>query len=113
MKRPPHTHRVALQRTLQKLCAQCVATVRPRLTVFLHAPTLPPQHLSCPPPIDPNPIVLLLCFSWCSVLAQLALTLCVNPIVNNSKDGDASVLFAGAMGASIGLIFSECLSAIC
>eukprot|EP00904_Undaria_pinnatifida_P013853 jgi/Undpi1/9599/HiC_scaffold_27.g12055.m1 len=39
------------------------------------------------------------------VLAQLALTLCVHPIVNNSKDGDASVLLAGATGASIGLVF--------
>ncbi|CAN0348277.1 unnamed protein product [Ectocarpus sp. 12 AP-2014] len=39
------------------------------------------------------------------VLAQLALTLCVHPIVKHSEDGDASVLLAGALAAAVGVAF--------
>ncbi|CBN74556.1 conserved unknown protein [Ectocarpus siliculosus] len=39
------------------------------------------------------------------VLAQLALTLCVHPIVKHSEDGDASVLLAGAIAAAVGVAF--------
>ncbi|CAM9864902.1 unnamed protein product [Scytosiphon promiscuus] len=39
------------------------------------------------------------------VLAQLALTLCVHPIVEHSKDGDSAVLLAGAIAAAAGALF--------
>ncbi|CAM9446239.1 unnamed protein product [Ectocarpus sp. 4 AP-2014] len=39
------------------------------------------------------------------VLAQLALTLCVHPIVKHSEDGDASVLLTGALAAAVGVAF--------
>lgn len=42
-----------------------------------------------------------------SVLAQLALTLCIHPIVKNSRDGDASVLLAGAVATAIGVVFGK------
>ena len=45
--------------------------------------------------------------SLCPVLAQLALTLCIHPIVKHSADGDASVLLAGAAAAAIGVVFGK------
>eukprot|EP00903_Cladosiphon_okamuranus_P005670 g5633.t1 len=39
------------------------------------------------------------------VLAQLALTLCVHPIVKHSRDGDGAVLLAGAVAGAIGVVF--------
>ena len=45
--------------------------------------------------------------SFYPVLAQLALTLCVHPIVEHSRDGNGSVLLAGAVAAAIGVIFGE------
>lgn len=42
-----------------------------------------------------------------TVLAQLALSLCVHPIVKNSRDGDSSVLLAGAVAAAIGVAFGK------
>lgn len=41
------------------------------------------------------------------VLAQLALTLCIHPIVEHSQDGDAVVLLAGAVAAAIGAVFGK------
>lgn len=42
-----------------------------------------------------------------TVLAQLALTLCVHPIVKHSRDGDGAVLLAGAVAAAIGVVFGK------
>ncbi|CAM9311467.1 unnamed protein product [Pylaiella littoralis] len=39
------------------------------------------------------------------VLAQLALTLCIHPIVEHSQNGDSSILLAGAMATAIGVVF--------
>ncbi len=41
------------------------------------------------------------------VLAQLALTLCIHPIVEHSQDRDAAVLLAGALAAAIGVVFGK------
>lgn len=48
--------------------------------------------------------------SFPSVLAQLALTLCVHPIIKHSDDGDASVLLAGAVAAAVGVAFGAFVS---
>lgn len=41
------------------------------------------------------------------MLAQLALTLCIHPIVKHAKDSDASIMAAGAAAAAVGILFGE------
>lgn len=43
------------------------------------------------------------------VLAQLALTLCIHPIVKSSQDSDNSMLIVGSVAAAVGLVFGRWL----
>lgn len=57
--------------------------------------------------MSPPPPFSLDVFGFTQVLAQLALTLCIHPIVKNSQDSDNAMLIAGSVAAAGGLVFGR------